>query len=110
MEAKLKTLYDVSSEAELMRTVKNCTPFITRLTQLAAQRFSVSHATPDSDREPRGVVVGQEEKSEERQQILAAAQTQLNQASRCLITSSKVTQKQSMSAVINTRILSLSYP
>ncbi|CAI8041298.1 Catenin alpha [Geodia barretti] len=70
MEAKLKTLYEVSSEAELMRTVRDCTPDITRLTQLAAQKFS-------------------EEGSEEKQQILAAAQTQLNQASRSLITSSK---------------------
>ena len=47
MEAKLKTLYEVSSEAELMRTVRDCTPDITRLTQLAAQKFSVSH-TPFS--------------------------------------------------------------
>ena len=36
----------------------------------------------------------QEEGSEEKQQILAAAQTQLNQASRSLITSSKVTQRE----------------
>jgi catenin alpha len=70
MEAKLKTLYEVSSEAGLMRTVRDCTPDITALTQLAAQKFS-------------------EEGSEEKQQILAAAQTQLNQASRSLITSSK---------------------
>ena len=47
MEAKLKTLYEVSSEAGLMRTVRDCTPDITALTQLAAQKFSVSH-TPFS--------------------------------------------------------------
>jgi hypothetical protein len=71
METKLKALHDVTSEAELMRVVRDCTVDITRLTRLADQ------------------ISNEEGRSEERQQVLAAAQTQLNQASRSLITSSK---------------------
>lgn len=46
MEVKLQALYSVSSEAQLMRAIRSCTPDITRLTQLAEQRVKVSHMSP----------------------------------------------------------------
>ena len=133
IEAKLHRLYSVRSEEELMRTIRECTPDITRVTQLATHRqkvcmsvhlsiclsvclsvclslslsLSLSLFPPSPDiytmveREEvlqvhhLHVCVSvhvslQELKSETAQQLLAAAQTQLNQTSRILITSSKV--------------------
>ena len=48
MEMKLQGLFSVSSEEELMKSIRDCTPDITRLTQLAAHRLNVGHMTPQN--------------------------------------------------------------